>query len=99
MGWPQLPPAGVVLGGGVSATRGLLELAGECLGREEQVRLAEINYAGIQNPGYAAAVGLINYIYRYQPKQYAPSSSRPAQRREQRSLWQRIKDWLDDFME
>ena len=57
MGWDQLPPAGVVLSGGVSAMPGILDVA-RLYFESDTVRLAECEYIGIQNPIYTTAVGL-----------------------------------------
>jgi cell division protein FtsA len=97
IGWPELPPAGIVLCGGVSAMPGILEIA-RLYFNSEQVRLAERDYIGIQNPIYAGAVGLLYYVNRQQPRYYAQDRGKPS-RKNKPGLWQKLKDWMGDIIE
>lgn len=97
MGRPALPPAGAVFTGGVSQMRGLLDLASMHF-ESDGVRLAEYDYVGIQNPIYTNAVGLLYYVYRNQPRFYQDTggTGRPKSRS---GLWQRFKDWLNEYVD
>lgn len=97
MGWTELPPAGVVLCGGVSAMPGILDVA-RIYCNSEQVRLAEPDYLGIHNPMYSAALGMLYYVHRKQPKHYAHERGKPA-RRKSPGLWQKMKAWMGEILE
>ena len=97
MGWPHLPPAGVVLRGGVSSMKGFAAMGRnffEC----EQVRLANFDVVGIQNPIYSTVIGLLYYAQRYQPRMYIHERGRQKKKRGF-GLWQRLKDWIADITE
>lgn len=96
MGRPDLPPAGAVFTGGVSQMNGLIDLA-SLFFESNQVRRAEYDYVGIQNPIYTNAVGLLYYAYRQQPRFYYERGGSGAKGKP--GLWQRLKDWLNDFVE
>jgi cell division protein FtsA len=96
MGWPGLPPAGTVFTGGVSQMNGLINLA-SLFFESDQVRRAEYDYVGIQNPIYTNAVGLLYYVYRNQPRFYQERGG--AGHKKKPGLWQRLKDWLNDYVE
>ncbi len=96
MGWPGLPPAGIVFTGGVSQMNGLINLA-SLFFESDQVRRAEYDYVGIQNPIYTNAVGLLYYVYRNQPRFYQERGG--AGHKKKPGLWQRLKDWLNDYVE
>lgn len=97
MGWPELPPAGVVLSGGVSAMAGVMDVA-RFVFDSEQVRIADCDYIGIQNPIYTTAVGLLYYVLRYQPRFYLQERGKSG-RKQKVGVFQRLKDWVADFME
>lgn len=97
MGWPELPPAGAVLSGGVSLMSGILETA-RLYFNSEQVRLVECDYIGIQNPIYATAVGLLYYAHRYQPR-FAFSERGRGGGKKKSGRWQRLKEWLGEIMD
>jgi cell division protein FtsA len=97
MGWAQLPPAGVVLSGGVSAMAGMLDAARLRL-KSEQVRRAAGDYIGVQNPIYATALGLLYYAHRYQPR-FVYQERGKGGKRKRTGPWQRLKDWLNEFFE
>ncbi len=97
MGWPYLPPAGMVLRGGVSSMRGMLETARLAF-ENDQVRTAEFDVIGIKNPIYSTVVGLLYYVQRQQPRMHIQERARPAKKKGP-SLWQRIKDWLNDIVD
>ena len=97
MGWPHLPPAGVVLRGGVSSMKGFAAMGRnffEC----DQVRLANFDVVGIQNPIYSTVIGLLYYAQRYQPRMYIHERGRQKKKRGL-GLWQRLKDWIADITE
>ncbi|HOJ83788.1 MAG: cell division protein FtsA [Dethiobacteria bacterium] len=96
MGWPGLPPAGAVFTGGVSQMKGLIELAAFFF-ESDQVRRAEFDYVGIQNPIYTNAVGLLYYAYKQQPRYYQERGT--AGYKKKPGLWQRFKDWLNEYIE
>ncbi len=97
MGWSYLPPAGVVLRGGVSSMKGIVEVARLSM-ESDQVRLADFDVAGIQNPAYSTVAGLLYYVQRYQPRMHIQERGKPTRKRGP-SLWQRIKDWLADIVD
>ncbi len=97
MGWPYLPPAGVILRGGVSQMKGIPEAA-RLYFESDQVRLARFDMFGIQNPAYSTVVGLLHYVQRYQPRMYIQEKAKPGKKKGP-GLWQRIKDWLTDIVD
>ncbi len=97
MGWSHLPPAGVVLRGGVSSMKGIIEVAGEFF-ESDQVRLADFEVAGIQSPTYSTVIGLLYYVQNNQPKLFVGDKGRPTKKRGP-GLWQRIKDWMTDIVD
>jgi cell division protein FtsA len=97
MGWPYLPPAGVVLRGGVSSMKGLVEVTRQFF-ESDQIRLAQFNVSGIQNPAYSTVVGLLNYVQRYQPRLFVQERDKPMKKRGP-GFWQRIKDWMSDIID
>jgi len=60
MGYREPLPAGVVLTGGVSLTRGIAELSEEVF--RAPVRVAQPGYVGVKSPIYSTAVGIIHYV-------------------------------------
>jgi cell division protein FtsA len=97
MGWPVLPPAGVVLSGGVSAMRGISDVAGDFF-ESDQIRLAEFDLVGIQNPTYSTVVGMLYYVQRYHPRMNIHELARGG-KKSGPGLWQRLKDWIADITE
>ena len=97
MGWPYLPPAGLVLHGGVSSMKDIVE-ASRHFFETDQIRLAEFETVGVQNPTYSTVVGLLYYVQRYQPRMFVQEVSRPNKKRGP-GLWQRIKDWMADIVD
>lgn len=97
MGWPYLPPAGVVLRGGVSSMNGILEVARQFF-ENDQVRVADFDLASVQDPGYSTVIGLLYYVQRYQPRLYIQERGKPARKRGP-GLWQRLKDWMTDIID
>ena len=97
MGWSYLPPAGIVLRGGVSSMKGIVEVARLSM-ESDQVRLADFDVAGIQNPAYSTVAGLLYYVQRYQPRMHIQERGKPTRKRGP-GLWQRIKDWLADIVD
>jgi len=97
MGWSHLPPAGVVLRGGVSSMRGIVEVAGDFF-ESDQIRLADFEVSGIQSPTYSTVIGLLYYIQRYQPRMFVNERSKTVKKRGP-GIWQRIKDWMTDIID
>ena len=97
MGWPELPPAGAVLSGGVSLMSGILDTA-RLYFNSEQVRLVESDYIGIQNPIYTTAVGLLYYAHRYQPRFVFQERGKGGGKKKP-GRWQRLKEWLGEIMD
>ena len=97
MGWPYLPPAGVVLHGGVSSMNGITEVSRRFF-ESDQVRLAEYEMVGVQNPTYSTVVGLLHYVQHYQPRMFVEERGKPTKKRGP-GLWQRLKDWMTDIIE
>ncbi len=97
MGWPYLPPAGVVLHGGVSSMKGITEVPRRFF-ESDQVRLAEYEMVGVQNPTYSTVVGLLHYVQHYQPRMFVEERGKPTKKRGP-GLWQRLKDWMTDIIE
>lgn len=59
MGIREPLPAGVVLTGGVSLTRGIVELTEQIF--QSSARVAQPGYVGVKSPIYSTAVGIIHY--------------------------------------
>jgi len=97
MGWPYLPPAGVVLHGGVSSMKGIVEVARQFF-ESDQVRLAKFDVVGVQNPVYSTVVGLLHYVQRYQPRMFVQERSKPTKKKGP-GFWQRLKDWMTDIID
>ena len=91
IGFPEPLPAGVVLTGGVSLTRGIVELAEDVF--YCSVRMAQPQYIGVQSPIYSTAVGLTHYVQ--QSHMMIPPQSIPT--KAARGLWNRIRLWFQDF--
>ncbi len=97
LGWPYLPPAGVVLRGGVSSMRGIVEVARQHF-ESDQVRLANFDVVGVQNPIFSTVIGLLYYAKHYQPRMFTADKGKIA-RRQGPGFWQRLKDWMTDIIE
>jgi len=97
MGWPYLPPAGMVMRGGVSSMRGMVEMARLAF-ESDQVRIASFDVVGIKNPIYSTVTGLLYYVQRQQPKMHIQERGKST-RKKGPGLWQRIKDWLTDIVD
>ncbi len=97
IGWPYLPPAGMVLRGGVSSMKGMLEMARLSF-ESDQARIADFDVVGIKNPIYATVTGLLYYVQRLQPRMHIQDRGKPAKKKGP-GLWQRIKDWLTDIVD
>ncbi len=97
MGWSYLPPAGMIMRGGVSSMKGMQETARLAL-ESDQIRIADFDVVGIKNPIYSTVVGLLYYVQRQQPRMHIQDRSKPA-RKKGPGLWQRIKDWLTDIVD
>ena len=94
MGFTEMPPAGVVLTGGVSLLEGIVDLSEAVFGCP--VRLAQPEYLGVKSPIYSTAVGIVSYIMHNQ------IMGRPARRTENKTgfldyIWQRIKAFVLDI--
>ncbi len=97
LGWPYLPPAGVVLRGGVSSMKGIVEVARQYF-ESDQVRLANFDVVGVQNPIYSTVIGLLYYAQHYQPRMFSTEKGKAA-KRQGPGFWQRLKDWMTDIIE
>jgi len=97
MGWPYLPPAGIVLRGGVSSMKGIVETARLAF-ESDQVRIADFDVVGIKNPIYSTVIGLLYYVQRQQPRMHIKERSKPVKKKGP-GLWQRIKEWLTDIVD
>lgn len=97
MGWSYLPPAGVVLRGGVTEMKGITEVARQFF-ESDQIRKAEFKDAAIQDSSFATLAGLLQYVHRYQPMLFVQERGKPVKRRGP-GLWQRLKDWLSDIVD
>ncbi len=97
LGWPYLPPAGVVLRGGVSSMKGFVEVARQYF-ESNQVRLANFDVVGVQNPIYSTVIGLLYYAQHNQPRMFAAEKGKAAKRHGS-GFWQRLKDWMTDIIE
>ena len=97
MGWSQLPPAGVVLRGGVASMRGIVDVAGDFFD-SDQIRLADFEVAGITSPIYSTVIGLLYYVQRYHPRMHVNERSKTSKKRGP-GFWQRLKDWMSDIID
>ncbi|MFO7951220.1 MAG: cell division protein FtsA [Bacillota bacterium] len=97
LGWPYLPPAGVILRGGTSLMKGIPEAA-RLYFESDQVRLAKTDMFSIQNPVYSTVIGLLHYVQRYQPRMYSQEKNKPGKKKGP-GLWQRIKERLTDIVD
>lgn len=97
LGGPYLPPAGVVLRGGVSSMKGIVEVARQHF-ESNQVRLANFDVVGVQNPIYSTVIGLLYYAQHYQPRMFTAEKGKTA-RRQGPGFWQRLKDWMTDIID
>ncbi len=97
MGWTYLPPAGLIMRGGVSSMTGMLEVARMAL-ESDQVRVADFDVVGIKNPIYSTVIGLLYYVQRQQPRMHIQERGKPVKKKGP-GLWQRIKDWLTDIVD
>ena len=97
LGWPYLPPAGVVLRGGVSTMKGIVEVARQYF-ESNQVRLANFDVVGVQNPIYSTVIGLLYYAQHNQPRMFTAERGKSA-KRQGPGFWQRLKDWMTDIID
>ncbi len=97
LGGPYLPPAGVVLRGGVSSMKGIVEVARQHF-ESNQVRLANFDVVGVQNPIYSTVIGLLYYAQYNQPRMFTAEKGKTA-RRQGPGFWQRLKDWMTDIID
>jgi cell division protein FtsA len=97
LGWPYLPPAGVVLRGGVSSMKGIVEVARQYF-ESDQVRLANFDVVGVQNPIYSTVIGLLYYAQHNQPRMFSAERGKAA-KGQGPGFWQRLKDWMTDIIE
>lgn len=91
MGVNEPLPAGVVLTGGVSLLRGIVELSEQVF--DSSVRLSQPGYVGVKSPIYSTGVGIIHYIQKAHPYGYRDSRG---SRQMLPGLFNKIKSW---FME
>lgn len=91
LGFLEPLPAGVVLTGGVSLMKGIVELAEDVFNCS--VRTAQPLYIGVQSPIYSTVVGMIHYVQ--QSHMVIPYQSSPT--KAARGTWNRIRLWFQDF--
>jgi len=96
MGVEEMPPAGVVLTGGVSLMDGVSEMAEKMFGTS--VRVAEPHFVGVKSPIYTTAVGLLNYVIRY-GREGVPEKREEKKGNPIKSWWERIKNWFSEIFE
>ncbi|MDO9536534.1 MAG: cell division protein FtsA [Bacillota bacterium] len=97
MGFTKMPPAGVVLTGGVSLMGGITELAETVF--ECPVRIAQPDYLGVKSPIYSTAVGIIHYVNRNHITTGRVSKRQESQGRFFHNIWQRIRTFIMDIWE
>ncbi|MDY6825710.1 MAG: cell division protein FtsA [Bacillota bacterium] len=97
MGWQYLPPAGAVLRGGVAGLKGIPEISRRFF-ESDQIRLADFEIAGVQNPSYSTVAGLLYYVQRYQPRVFVQERGKTVKKRGP-GFWQRLKEWLTDIID
>ncbi len=91
LGFLEPLPAGVVLTGGVSLMKGIVELAEDVFNCS--LRTAQPLYIGVQSPIYSTVVGMIHYVQ--QSHMVIPYQSSPT--KAARGTWNRIRFWFQDF--
>lgn len=94
MGYQEPLPGGIVLTGGVSLTRGIVELAEQVL--QSSVRVAQPGYVGVKSPIYSTAVGIIHYI---QHTQMHNLKGFRGSRASIPGFFLKIKNWLLDMFD
>lgn len=77
--------------------KGIIEVSRQFF-ESDQIRLAEYDMVGVQNPTYSTVVGLLHYVQRYQPRMFVHERGKPTKKRGP-GLWQRFKDWMTDIIE
>ncbi|NMB41849.1 MAG: cell division protein FtsA, partial [Firmicutes bacterium] len=97
MGFMEMPPAGVVLTGGVSLLKGTTDLAELIFGCP--VRVAQPEYLGVKSPIYSTAVGIINYVLRNHTVRGRPSKRSESKSKFFYDIWQRIKNFIIEIWE
>ncbi|SHE62048.1 cell division protein FtsA [Seinonella peptonophila] len=98
MGFPDQPPGGYVLAGGVMATKDIIHVAKQQFG--DVVRIAAPNNIGVKEPSYAGGVGMIHYLQKRGALRFSEmveSTSRPKRKRGL-SPFERVKSWLNEFI-
>ncbi|NLC11742.1 MAG: cell division protein FtsA, partial [Firmicutes bacterium] len=93
-GYVQMPPAGIVLTGGVSLMRGVMEMAENIFGCS--VRVATPQYLGVKSPIYSTAVGILQYVYR---NNMASLQERSDSKVGLSGLWYRLRKWFSELWE
>jgi len=96
MGHAKMPPAGVVLTGGVSLMKGITEFCESVF--QCPVRTAQPEYLGVKSPIYSTAVGIIHYVLRNQGVGRMVKSHN-SKKGSVGSLWKRIKAFFADIWE
>jgi len=97
MGFTKMPPAGVVITGGVSLLRGITELAEQIF--ECPVRVAQPQYLGVKSPIYSTAVGIISYVTKNHGIGKLSRRTESAKTNWFYALWQRIKTFILEIWE
>jgi len=96
MGWDKMPPAGIVLTGGVSIMEGLTEMAEKIY--DVSVRVAEPSFVGVQSPIYTTAVGTAYYAQQY-AREAKVEKKEVRKKGFIKKLWERTLAWFNDIFE
>lgn len=94
LGYQDLLPAGLVLTGGVSLTRGIRELTEEMV--QQTTRIALPDFIGVDNPIFTGAVGIVVYAARHKMSTAeVAAANKPAKV----GFVGKLRSWWDDFLE
>lgn len=96
MGWEDMPPAGVVLTGGISLMEGITEMAEQVY--NTSVRVAEPQFVGVKSPIYTTAVGVLNYVIK-SSGEVIPEKKEGGSGFLVKNWWDRFRNWLNEIFE
>lgn len=95
----QEVPGGYVLTGGTVSMPGILAVAQQEL--QSNVRIAVPDFIGVRDPSYTGGVGMIQYVIKHMRHRSGygkKSARRPASDKGKPSWFERLKDWLREFI-
>ena len=99
LGFHEVPGGYVLIGGSVSMP-GTLAIAQQEL--QGNVRIAVPDFIGVRDPSYTGGVGIIQYVakhMRHRPASAGKKNSRkPASGNEKPGWFERLKEWLREFI-